>query len=200
MPEPNRGRTQNLGAPKPDSHLGTFATKPKTGVPCGHPELQELLPALFAGSLAKTGRQVERRRLERHVRTCAACRAICVEHAHRTVTLLILKEAAQQFGITVPELQRRLERSAARMARTPMPAASCRALPSPLVQENDLIGVAARQAVWRVDVDPLDCAGRSEVAQPFQGRANKGCAAVAVVDKLSIRWNAFTSAFKELVG
>ncbi len=61
MPEPNRGRTQNLGAPKPDSHLGTFATKPKTGIPCGHPELQELLPALFAGSLAKTGRQVERR-------------------------------------------------------------------------------------------------------------------------------------------
>ena len=121
MPRSRRGRITNLGAPKPDSHLGArFATKPKTGLPCRQPEIQKLLPELLAGELAQPDRQTERRRLESHVRICPSCRAICVEHAHRTVTLPILKDVAQEFGLTLPELRRKLERTAARMARMPV--------------------------------------------------------------------------------
>lgn len=50
-----------------------------------------------------------------------------------------------------------------------------------LVDEQHLVGVTARQAVGRMDVDAVEGAGSREVAQPFQRRADKSGAAVAVV-------------------
>ena len=79
-----------------------------------------MLPELFAGEFAKPDRQHERRRLEEHVRTCSSYNSLCVEHAHRVVTLPILRRVARERGLTVTELQRRLAKTADRMARTPI--------------------------------------------------------------------------------
>jgi cytidine deaminase len=46
--------------------------------------------------------------MEQHLRRCGACRDVCVEHAHRVVTVPFLKAAAESFGVTVADLQRKL--------------------------------------------------------------------------------------------
>lgn len=117
MPGSTRGRrsSKNLGAPKPDSHSRSrSSTKPKQDRSCPQPEIQKLVPALLAGELATPGRRSDRRRMEQHLRRCGACRDICVEHAHRVVTIPFLKAAAEGLGITVQDLQRRLQRTASR--------------------------------------------------------------------------------------
>src|SRR5437016_14287102 len=79
-----------------------------------------MLSELFAGEFAKPDRQHERRRLEEHVQTCPSSRSLCVEHAHRVVTLPILRRVARERDLAVTELQRRLAKTADRMAHTPV--------------------------------------------------------------------------------
>lgn len=110
MPRSKRGRTAvHLGAPKPDFHLGSrYSTKPT--ISCLQPEIQRLLPDLFAGKLlAKPNRRSDLRKVEAHVRMCRSCQNLCIERAHREVAVPFLKDAAKRFGITVTQLQRRLE-------------------------------------------------------------------------------------------
>jgi hypothetical protein len=52
-----------------------------------------------------------------------------------------------------------------------------------LVEQQHLVGVAAGQAIGRVDVYPVDGAGGDEVAQPLEPRADERGAAVALVDE-----------------
>jgi hypothetical protein len=52
-----------------------------------------------------------------------------------------------------------------------------------LVEQQHLVRVAARQAIGRVDVHPVDGAGGDEVAQPLEPRAEERGAAVALVDE-----------------
>jgi len=49
-----------------------------------------------------------------------------------------------------------------------------------------MVGVAARQAVGRMDVDAVRGAEGSEVAQALLRRADKGGAAVAVIDEAAV--------------
>ena len=56
--------------------------------------------------------------------------------------------------------------------------------PAELLDEEHLIGVAARETVRREDVDLVDHACGYGVAQPLQGRAQERGAAVALVDEL----------------
>ena len=55
--------------------------------------------------------------------------------------------------------------------------------PSELLDQQDLVGVAARQAVGSEDVDAVDQTARHPVAQPLQSRAPQGGAAEPLVDK-----------------
>ena len=52
-----------------------------------------------------------------------------------------------------------------------------------LVDQQHLVGVAARQPVGRVDVDAIERARGDRVAQPLEGRADQRGAAVALVDE-----------------
>src|SRR3954452_16760881 len=52
-----------------------------------------------------------------------------------------------------------------------------------LVDQEDLVGVAARQPVGRVDVDTIERAGGGRVAQALEGRADERGPAVALVDE-----------------
>src|SRR4051794_28718812 len=52
-----------------------------------------------------------------------------------------------------------------------------------LVHQEDLVGVAARQPVGRVDVDAIERAGGGRVAQALEGRADERGPAVALVDE-----------------
>jgi hypothetical protein len=52
-----------------------------------------------------------------------------------------------------------------------------------LVYEQHLIGVAPRQAIRRVDIDPVQPAGRRKVAQLLEGRSRQSGATVAVIDE-----------------
>jgi hypothetical protein len=51
------------------------------------------------------------------------------------------------------------------------------------VHEQHLVGVAPREAVRRVDIDPVQPASRSKVAQLLERRACQGGAAIAVIDE-----------------
>jgi hypothetical protein len=57
------------------------------------------------------------------------------------------------------------------------------AAPPQLVDEENLIGVAARQAVGGVDVEPIDCPLDGRIAQPLQRRADEGAAAAPLVEE-----------------
>src|SRR6266511_6381445 len=60
-----------------------------------------------------------------------------------------------------------------------------------LAQEQRLMRASARQAVRSVDVQTVDAPICSdELAQAIQARTNQRCAAVAVVDELSLSWHA----------
>src|SRR5690349_1115012 len=52
-----------------------------------------------------------------------------------------------------------------------------------LVDQEDLVGVAARQPVGRVDVDTIERSGGGRVAQPFEGRADERGPAEALVEE-----------------
>ena len=54
---------------------------------------------------------------------------------------------------------------------------------SELLQQQDLVGVAAGEAVRRVDVEGVDARQGDQVAQALQGGADQAGAAVAVVDE-----------------
>jgi hypothetical protein len=52
-----------------------------------------------------------------------------------------------------------------------------------LVDQEDLVGVAAGEAVGGEDVEPVQGAGGRLVSQPLQRRADEGAAAVALIDQ-----------------
>ena len=54
---------------------------------------------------------------------------------------------------------------------------------SELLEQQDLVGIAAGEAVRRVDVEDVDGGQRDQVAQALQGGADQAGAAVAVVDE-----------------
>jgi hypothetical protein len=58
-----------------------------------------------------------------------------------------------------------------------------------LINQQNLIGVAARQAVGRMNVEPIKRAGRRQITQPLQRWADQGGAAVAVIDKTMVGQN-----------
>ena len=54
---------------------------------------------------------------------------------------------------------------------------------SELLEQQDLVGIAAGEAIRRVDVEGADGGQRDQVAQALQGGADQAGAAVAVVDE-----------------
>jgi hypothetical protein len=59
-----------------------------------------------------------------------------------------------------------------------------------LAQEQRVLRASARQAVRRLDVQTIDASIRNRLAQAIQARTSQRCAAVAVVDELSLSWYA----------
>jgi hypothetical protein len=57
-----------------------------------------------------------------------------------------------------------------------------------LAQEQRLMRASARQAVRRLDVQTIDASICNQLAQAIQARTSQPCAAVAVVDELSLSW------------
>jgi len=55
-----------------------------------------------------------------------------------------------------------------------------------LIHEQRLIGITSRQAIRRMDIEPIDGAGGGLVAQALQRRANQRAAAVAIVDEAQL--------------
>jgi hypothetical protein len=116
MPSCNRGRILRFGAPTPDLHLRSrFSTKIQSH-PCQNPEIRRLLPELFRGNLIGAHYKSDRRRLEQHIRKCRRCQDICIEQAHRSVTLPFLSAVAKDMGLTTDELLQALQDVAARIS------------------------------------------------------------------------------------
>jgi hypothetical protein len=44
-----------------------------------------------------------------------------------------------------------------------------------------LIGIFARQPVWRVDIEPIAASGRRDLPEALQGGAHEGRSTIAVV-------------------
>jgi hypothetical protein len=113
MPGSKRGRTVvNSDAPKPDLH---FDSRPSTKAQKSsrrHLRTKTLLAKLFAGSLVNLKYKAEQQEIEQHIRVCSSCRSLCIRQAHRDVAMPFLRTVATDYGMTLPELQRRLLKAA----------------------------------------------------------------------------------------
>jgi hypothetical protein len=60
-----------------------------------------------------------------------------------------------------------------------------------LLQQQHLIGIWARQAVWRMHRELIDPARGGDITQALQGRADQGCPAVPLVneDQVLQQWH-----------
>ncbi len=73
----------------------------KNALKCIRPSrrIQRLLKELLNGELSKPGREEDAKELEQHVKACAFCQQVCVEHAHEEVTIPFLKVEAKRLGV-----------------------------------------------------------------------------------------------------
>jgi hypothetical protein len=55
------------------------------------------------------------------------------------------------------------------------------------VDQQHLIGVASRQPVGRVDIEPIQIAGGNRIAQPLQRRPHQSGAAIALIGEAVVR-------------
>ena len=56
-----------------------------------------------------------------------------------------------------------------------------------LVNQQHLIGVLARKAIRRVDIEPIHAPGGDQIPQALQGGPDQGRATIALVDELTFR-------------
>ena len=111
------------------------------------------------------------------------------QHAHgaRLGTMPLAAPAAlQHLGpLVLREHPLQLQQQAVlrRVPDRPVEEHHFRTSASELLEQEDLVGVAAGQAVRRVDVEGVDGGQGDQVAQVLQGGADQAGAAVAVVDE-----------------
>ena len=55
-----------------------------------------------------------------------------------------------------------------------------------LVDQQDLVDIRSRQAVRRLDVEPVEGTGRGRVAQPGQGRSNQRGTTITAIDEAEV--------------
>lgn len=71
---------------------------------CVDPSIGCLLEEEIAGELAKPEREVDRRRFGDHMKECGKCREAVIDHANETVTIPILRQLANEKGISFDEM------------------------------------------------------------------------------------------------
>jgi hypothetical protein len=56
--------------------------------------------------------------------------------------------------------------------------------PLALIDQQDLIGIFAGEAIRRMHIEAIDRARRHQITQTFEGRADEGRPAIAFIQKL----------------